>query len=1227
MQNVLIVNRGLSALKFIISMKEWIIYDSKYKDVQMFGFVTPIDISSKYKYITLLDQAIYTEDNSIYTNISKIIKYCKEYNIHAVFPGWGYLSENEMFVKALTDNNILFIGPTYENMCAIGNKISCNDIAEKLGVPVLLWSGDKPLKTIEEVEYWCEKIGFPVMLKAGNSGGGKGIRIVQEKSKCYEMWQEILKEVNEPMIYATTYIKNASHLEIQILGDGKNVIHLHGRDCTTQRRNQKLIEECPIQKDEITISNIQNYAVQITKHIGYRGLATVEFIYDQDTKKVYILEVNPRIQVEHIITEQLFDLNLIKLLFLVANGVSISEIKELENINYQFNKHILSVRINSENPYEDFRPSLGEIIEIDITYNKKSWGYFSISNNSIISGQLDSQFGHILVIGDNRNFAIQNMTNLISGLKIRGTIYNTSSFLKNFINDEVFKNNKHTTNYLNNSTNTQLFNTKYNLDFIIVIGMLYNSIFYYENKEKECIEKLNQGHNFLLNEINQFQQSLIVFNNTKYDYEYLFEIEYPQKNTKKCLIRFNNNIYLFEFQYLNNTMNIILQNKHFYTIVNSYYDDYQFEILINQLKYNFIRKIKNNKILNQVSGRIIECVFQNGDIVNKGDVYIKIECMKMIMSFKIENSGKIQYFVKTGDFVISNQVIGEILMNEDNNILPYTNQYLINNEIMKNFEQNFEQNYLIDEIINKNKRMLGSIVPAVKQPYLNPEEIANLFSSKSNYQLLSFGDENNKYDSKGYLIDNKYVLLVNDLKKNNGVFTYTEDEYYFNCLRYSRENKYPFVFIASNSGAEIKINEPLKFVVKPFIDKVNGEFQYFFLDENDYQKYKSEVIAIYCSENNHYKIICINNPGIVNLDGSALLVSEMAKARKEILTITFVIDRTVGVGAYLARLSERIVQRKDSSILLTGYQSINKVLGKDLYENNIQLGGYNIMSNNGISHKIVETTIEGIEYIKSLLYKRSEFSSDLSHILQSSITKTVSEIIDKNSFIETMENYAKNVITGRCEIKCQKYGIIFPTENIVDKFIPCDPADLTSSNKINKMSPNILYPDTSYKISKTIRDCNIEGLPLIIIADWRGFSGGTRDMYENVLDFGSMIVSELVYYHQKVTIYIPPQGQLRGGSMVVFSKSINKEKITMYASQTAHINVLEPSATKELKYKLADKKKYAELHNIQDEHLMENISLRYVELNDRINTNYKILNKYDHIIDKIIEPIDLRSII
>ena len=134
-------------------------------------------------------------------------------------------------------------------------------------------------------------------------------------------------------------------------------------------------------------------------------------------------------------------------------------------------------------------------------------------------------------------------------------------------------------------------------------------------------------------------------------------------------------------------------------------------------------------------------------------------------------------------------------------------------------------------------------------------------------------------------------------------------------------------------------------------------------------------------------------------------------------------------------------------------------------------------------------------------------------------------------------------------------------------------------------------------------------------------------MYDNVLDFGSMIVSKLVYYKQRVTIYVPPNGQLRGGSMVVFSKSINKDKIQFYVSATASINVLEANATKELKYKEGDKAKYAEIHNIGDEGLMDSIALRYIELNDVINPEYKILNKLERIIDGIIEPIGLRGLL
>jgi len=886
---------------------------------------------------------------------------------------------------------------------------------------------------------------------------------------------------------------------------------------------------------------------------------------------------------------------------MVSTGYTLSDIPELQNLNYDFKIHIVSMRINAENPYEDFRPTLGQIQEIDITYNRKSWGYFSVANDGQISETVDSQFGHISAFGSNRDAAIKNLTGLIDGLKIRGTIYNTSSFLKNFINGSVFRTNRHTTRYLNNIANTQIFNTKYNPDNVAVLGIIYNSFLINNTRENECLEGLTRGHNYYLTELNKFQQTIIISNDTLYNYEFLTEIS-PGKS-KRMIIRYNGTCYIFSFTYENNRMNIILNKDFMYTITHSYCDDYKIELLINQHKYNFTRKIKDNKIRSPASGRVIDCVFSNGDQVNEGDVYVKIECMKMILPFKADKTGKIIYNIKQGDVVVSNQLIGEFSCET---AVEY--EYTRNSKLFDCFTVYSSP----EAIISKNNSLLNRRLYN-KQPKDDASKIPLLFADT--FELLF---SNMICSSKGYLMNNSFVLLVNDLSTNNGVFSYAEDEYFFKCLRYARENKMPFVFVASNSGAEIKINENVKFALKPHV--VNDELKYMFLEPVEYEKYKHDIIGKFNVELGHYEVTCVNNPGIINLDGSALLVSEMAKARNEIQTITLVLDRTVGVGAYLARLSERIIQRRDSSILLTGYQSINKVLGRDLYESNIQLGGHLVMANNGISHKIVDTTIEGVEYIKLLL----SLGRSCSEIV---VPRTIREIIDPDTLLETMESYARNVVTGRCLINGKTFGVVYATDYIADKFTPCDPADLSSSNRTDKMSPNILYPDTSYKIAKTIRDCNIENVPILIVADWRGFSGGTHDMFDNVLDFGSMIVSELAYYKNDVIIYIPPNGQLRGGSMVVFSKSINREKIKLFAAPTAKINVLEASATKELKYKASDKQKYASIHNITDDAMMETISNRFVELNDVINPEYKVLNKYEPIVDGILEPSELRTIL
>ena len=368
--------------------------------------------------------------------------------------------------------------------------------------------------------------------------------------------------------------------------------------------------------------------------------------------------------------------------------------------------------------------------------------------------------------------------------------------------------------------------------------------------------------------------------------------------------------------------------------------------------------------------------------------------------------------------------------------------------------------------------------------------------------------------------------------------------------------------------------------------------------------------------------------GVENLSSSGLLAGEMSAAYDETFTLTYVCGNAVGIGAYLVRLGQRSIQNVQHPLLLTGYKALNKLLGQKLYTSNLQLGGPSVMFTNGVSHHTVSTDLQGVQAIIrwlsfvpakrgaplplidvaldppsrkiacapdargndydviDLLAGRGSSSvragafSDGASVasslpgIDSSFTdgdtddqSWVGGLLDRGSFVESLGGWAKSVVTGRGMLGGIPVGVIAVPVKPNLKVVPADPADPTSKEMIEAQSPQVWYPDSSYKTATAIRDFDRDGLPIIILANWRGFSGGTRDMQLEVLKFGSMIVDALRECVQPVMVYLPPGGELRGGAWVVLDTRINPDHIEKYADPTAHGGVLEPSGMVEVKFR------------------------------------------------------------
>lgn len=439
---ILVANRGDIAVRIIRTCKEL--------GIKTVAIYSDADRDSFHRYIA--DESICIGPNNIsksYNNIENIIYLALKLSCDAIHPGFGFLSENPQLAEECEKNNIILIGPTKEQMLLMGDKSRARETMVNLGVPVVQGS-ESVLKTKEEALEVANKIGYPVMIKASNGGGGKGMRIINCKEELFSSFDiassEALSAFSNSDLYMEKFIENPRHIEVQVFGDKhSNAIHLGDRDCSMQRRNQKVIEESlsPFLSDDQR-KNIYKTALDIVKGIGYIGAGTIEFIVDKD-KNFYFIEMNTRIQVEHTVTEMITGLDLIKLQILIANGDEIP----FKQDDIVFRGHAIECRINAEDPSNDFTPCPGRIESINIP------GGFGVRFDTFIycgytiPPIYDSMIGKLVCWAETREECISRMNRALDEFIVEGIKTNVD-FQRELVTSEAFKNNTHHTKFIEN---------------------------------------------------------------------------------------------------------------------------------------------------------------------------------------------------------------------------------------------------------------------------------------------------------------------------------------------------------------------------------------------------------------------------------------------------------------------------------------------------------------------------------------------------------------------------------------------------------------------------------------------------------------------------------------------------------------------------------------------------------------------------------------------------------
>jgi 3-methylcrotonyl-CoA carboxylase alpha subunit len=623
---ILIANRGEIALRVIRTAKQL--------EIRTVAIYSKSD--SNALHVRQADEAYFIGEDKLsesYLNIEKIISVAKKAKCEAIHPGYGFLSENPDFAEACEKAGIVFIGPDKDIIRKMGNKIEANQFVKSIGVPTIENKiGDKEYLLNE-----AAKMDFPILLKAAAGGGGKGMRIVRKVEELTDALEstsrEALNYFGNDSVYAEKYIENPRHIEVQILGDTNgDVIHLFERECSIQRRYQKIIEEAPsITLNEEVRQKICNAAVEIGKKANYKNAGTIEFLVDKNLN-FYFLEMNTRIQVEHPVTEMITGIDIVEKQFRIASGeglgITQNEIKK--------KGHAIECRVYAEKPAENFMPSPGKVQFYKAPEMNDIRIESALESDSEVFSFFDPMISKLVVWSENREAAWKKMLNLLDRYIVHGVETNIS-FLKELTHNQDFINNQISTSYcdknlenLINSIKAQsenldlkiplvgflLFDLKRKGTKSIRTNKLWSEIGYWRQQMEVPIIIENKEYNILIRDYNSINYRLEIENE-------IFSSEIIEQHENRILFKLNNKpIELFisfdqKEQASVSFEGKIVKAKRKYILVE---DDISLSADVAE---------NENQLISPMPGTVLKINASVGDIVEKGAKLIVIESMKM----------------------------------------------------------------------------------------------------------------------------------------------------------------------------------------------------------------------------------------------------------------------------------------------------------------------------------------------------------------------------------------------------------------------------------------------------------------------------------------------------------------------------------------------------------------------------------------------------------------------